>query len=229
VKAIQLTALAMLLLTTSCTTVLVKTNPDGLEEDPTVRSAGAVVEDESIQTRVIVNMKALEPRFEEANFDVVSHNGVVLIVGQVQSEALRASASEIAAESSSKIKRIHNELEVAGKTTLLSRTNDSWISTKVRTQMAANKDIPGTRIRVVTNNGTVYLMGMISQADGDRAALLARNVAGVARVVTTRNEGLLRPRPADLRGASSIEVGGGGGVGWVASASKTMPCPFSRA
>jgi osmotically-inducible protein OsmY len=183
VKVIRLTAALLLLATTACTTILVKTNPDGLEEDPTVRSAGAVVEDEAIQTRVIVNMKAQEPRFQDANFDVISHNGVVLIVGQVQAEDMRARASEIAAEASSKIKRIHNELEVAGKTTLLSRTNDTWISTKVRAQMAANKDIPGSRIRVVTNNGTVYLMGMISQTDGDRAALLARNVAGVARVV----------------------------------------------
>jgi osmotically-inducible protein OsmY len=74
-------------------------------------------------------------------------------------------------------------LEVAGKTTMLSRTNDSWISTKVRTQMAANKDVPASKIRVITENGTVYLMGMISQAEGDRAAVLARNVAGVTKVV----------------------------------------------
>ena len=67
--------------------------------------------------------------------------------------------------------------------TFLSRTNDSWISTKVRTQMSANKDVPSGKIRVITENGTVYLMGMVSQAEGDKAALLARSVAGVSKVV----------------------------------------------
>jgi osmotically-inducible protein OsmY len=96
---------------------------------------------------------------------------------------LRARASEIASQASSKIKRIHNELEVAGRTTFLARTNDTWISSKVRLQLTANKEVPASQIRVVSNNGTVYLMGMVSQSEGDQAALLARNVAGVAKVV----------------------------------------------
>jgi osmotically-inducible protein OsmY len=184
VKLVRLTAAAFLLLSTACTTILVETTgPEGLQEDPTVRSAGAVVEDGTIETRITVNLKSQDSRFKRAQFNVISHNGVVLIVGQVQSDDMRTIASQVAAEASSKIKRVHNELEVAGRTTMLSRTNDSWIATKVRTQMAANKEVPASRIRVVTNNGTVYLMGMVSQADGDEAALLARNVAGVAKVV----------------------------------------------
>ncbi len=183
-KTTSFIAVALLMMTTACTTILVETTgPEGLREDPGTRTAGAVVEDEAIQTRIIVNMKSQEQQFKNSNFNVVSHNGVVLIVGQVQTDELRSKASEIASEASSKIKRIHNELQVAGRTTLLSRTNDTWISTKVRTQMSANKEVPASQIRVVTNNGTVYLMGMVSQTEGDRAALLARNVAGVAKVV----------------------------------------------
>ncbi|MDT8427704.1 MAG: BON domain-containing protein [Pseudomonadales bacterium] len=180
----QTAILTFFLLTTSCTPILVRTTgPEGMQEDPGVRTAGAMVEDEAIETRIVVNMKSREPEFRKANFNVISHNAVVLIVGQVQSDALKAQASQIAAETSSKIKRIHNELEVSGKTTMLSRMNDSWISTKVRTQMRLNDEVPAARIRVVTNNGSVYLMGMISQEEGDRAALLARNVTGVSRVV----------------------------------------------
>ncbi len=183
-KRYRLTALLLLVLTTGCTTILVETTgPEGMVEDPGVRSTGAVVEDEAIETRITVNMKSQEPRFKNSHFDVISHNGVVLLIGQVQSAELRDRASEIAAEASSKIKRIHNELEVAGKTTFLARTNDSWVSTKVRTQMAADKNIPASRIRVVTSNGTVYLMGMVTQEMGDQAARLARNVAGVGKVV----------------------------------------------
>ncbi len=181
---IRLLATTLLLLSTACTSILVATTDEnGIVEDPGVRTAGTIVEDESIETKVTVNMKSIEPAFRDAHFNVISHNGVVLLVGQVQSDALKNRAGQIAADASAQIRRVHNELEVAGKTTLLSRTNDSWISTKVRTQMAANKDVPAGRIRVITENGTVYLMGMVTQGQGDRAALLARNVAGVSKVV----------------------------------------------
>lgn len=172
------------LLLSSCTSVLVQTTgAEGIVEDPTERTAGAVVEDQSIETKVLVNLKKLEPELKKANIDAISHNGVVLLVGQVGSESLKARATQITSDSSSKIKRIHNELEVAGKTSLLSRSNDSWIATKVRTLMLANSSIPSGQIRVVTENGVVYLMGIVSQADGDLATDLARNVSGVTRVV----------------------------------------------
>ncbi len=183
-KLMHLIAAGMLVVTSACTPILVATTDEnGIQEEPGVRTAGTIVEDESIETKVEVNMKSMEPAFRDAHFNVVSHNGVVLLVGQVQSEALKIRAGQIAAEASVQVRRVHNELEVAGKTTMLSRTNDSWISTKVRTQMAANKDVPSGRIRVITENGAVYLMGMVTQAEGDRAALLARNVTGVSKVV----------------------------------------------
>ena len=179
-----LLAPAFALLLSSCTSVLVQTTgAEGIVEDPTERTAGAVVEDQSIETKVLVNLKKLEPELKKANIDAISHNGVVLLVGQVGSESLKARATQITSDSSSKIKRIHNELEVAGKTSLLSRSNDIWIATKVRTLMLANSSVPSGQIRVVTDNGIVYLMGIVSQADGDLATDLARNVSGVTRVV----------------------------------------------
>ena len=183
-KIYRFIAVALLLASTGCTSILVATTDEnGIQEDPGVRTAGTIGEDESIETKVTVNMRSMEPAFDDSYFNVVSHNGVVLLVGQVQSEALRIRAGQIAAEASAQIRRVHNELEVAGQMTFLSRTNDSWISTKVRTQMSANKDVPSGKIRVITENGTVYLMGMVSQAEGDKAALLARSVAGVSKVV----------------------------------------------
>lgn len=176
--------IATVLLTTSCTAILVKaTGEQGISEDPTERTAGARVEDQSIETKVIVNMKSQEPEFRKANFNVISHNGVVLLVGQVASDEMKDKASEIASQASTKIKRIHNELEVAGKTSLIARSNDTWIATKVRTQLLANKDVPSGQVRVIAENGAIYLMGIIDQSNGDNAARLARNVSGVTRVV----------------------------------------------
>jgi len=176
--------LLTLLFITSCTTILVETTGDqGISEDPTERTAGARVEDQSIETKVIVNMKSQEPAFRKANFNVISHNGVVLLVGQVASNDLKNKASEIASKASTKIKRIHNELEVAGKTGLLARSNDSWIATKVRTILLTNNEVPSGQVRVIAENGAIYLMGMIDQTGGDNAARLARNVSGVTKVV----------------------------------------------
>jgi osmotically-inducible protein OsmY len=183
--SIKLVTTTLLFLTLiSCKTILIQTTDEnGMVEDPTERTAGAVVEDESIETKVVVNMKSIEPAFRASNFNVVSHNGVVLIVGQVESEALKSRATTIASQASSKIKRIHNELEVAGKTSLISRSNDSWVATKVRTLILTNKEVPSDQIRVIAENGAIYLMGIINQAEGDRAANLARNVSGVTKVV----------------------------------------------
>lgn len=168
----------------SCTTILVETTGEaGIQEDPTERTAGAVVEDQSIETKVVVNMKSQEPAFKGSNFSIVSHNGVVLIVGQTESEDLKTRATTIASQASSKIKRIHNEMEIIGKTSLLSRSNDAWIATKVRTLMLTNKEVPSDQVRVIAENGSIYLMGIINQEQGDRAANLARNVSGVTKVV----------------------------------------------
>ena len=168
----------------SCSTILVNTtNRDGMQEDPTERTAGAIVEERSIETKIAVNMQAIEPAFRKSSFDVVSHNGVVLLIGQVESSELKSKATEIASQASAKIKRIHNEIEVSGRTGILSRSNDTWIATKVRTLMLANAEVPSGQVRVVVENGAVYLMGIISQSEGDNAANIARNVTGVTKVV----------------------------------------------
>jgi osmotically-inducible protein OsmY len=180
----KLLLLATVLLITSCTAILVETTGEqGISEDPAERTAGARVEDQSIETKVIVNMKSQEPEFRKANFNVISHNGVVLLVGQVASNEMKNKASEIASQASTKIRRIHNELEVAGKTSLIARSNDTWIATKVRTLMLTNSGVPSGQVRVIAENGAIYLMGLIDQGNGDNAARLARNVSGVTRVV----------------------------------------------
>ena len=138
-----------LVLATSCSTILVNTtNKDGIQENPARRTAGAVIEDRSIETIVAVNLKADNQAFREARFNVVSHNGVVLLVGQIQNQSLKQKATEIIAKASSKIKRIHNELEISEKRGILSRGNDSWIATKVRTLILANDEVPSNQVKI---------------------------------------------------------------------------------
>ena len=183
-KLIKTMGFTAFFLLSSCTAILVETTGEqGIVEDPGKRTAGSIVEDESIETKVVVNLKSRVPEFKNANVDVHSHNGIVLLVGQVQSDAMKDQATQIASEASNKIKRIHNELEISGKTGFLSRGNDTWISTKVRTQLLADDVVPSSQIQVITTNGSVYLMGMVDQRQGDSAAALVRNISGVTRVV----------------------------------------------
>lgn len=181
----HLFALLVAVLISSCATILTETTgEEGIAEDPTRRTTGTVVEDQSVETRILVNLRSREPAFRDASINVVSHNGIVLLVGQVPEEELIDRAADIASDTSNHVRRIHNELEVAGSRSLLSRGNDTWLATKVRTQLAFNEDINADRMRVIANDGRIYLMGIVDRAEGDRAARLARNVGGVTRVVT---------------------------------------------
>ena len=183
-KIYRVLILVALLVTSSCTAILVRTTgAQGILDDPSARTAGAVIEDQVIETKIIVNMKSQEAAFKHTHFDVISHNGVVLLIGQVESEQLKFLAAEIASQASTKIKRIHNELEVTQKSSFMDRSSDVWIATKVRTLMFTDNQVPSSRVRVIAENGAIYLMGLISRSDGDNAANVARNVSGVTKVV----------------------------------------------
>ena len=183
-KIYRVLVLVALLVTSSCTAILVRTTGEqGIQEDPSERTVGAVIEDQVIETKIIVNMKSQNAAFKQAHFDVISHNGVVLLIGQVESEQLKMLATEIASQASIKIKRIHNELEVTEKSSFMDRSSDLWIATKVRTLMLTDNKVPSSQVRVIAENGAIYLMGLIRQSDGDNAANVARNVSGVTKVV----------------------------------------------
>ena len=174
----------LIILTPSCSTILVNTTSrEGIQENPTRRTPGAIVEDQSIETIVAVNLKADNLAFRETRFNVISHNGIVLLVGQIESNAMKQKATEIISKASSKIKRIHNELEITEKKGILSRSNDTWIATKVRALMLANEEISASKVKVIVENGAVYLMGILTESEGDSAANVARNVAGVTKVI----------------------------------------------
>lgn len=173
-----------LLMLGGCATVIsATTGEEGIQEDRSRRSFGAVVDDGSIETSIKVNLDAADAGLRSAHISVLSYNGVVLLVGQVPSQDLKNLATRTALESSSRIKTVHNELEVAGATTFLSRSNDSWLTTKLKTMMLADPNISGMKIKVVTENGVVYLMGLVTQTEADTAVDLVSTTRGVTKVV----------------------------------------------
>ena len=178
------TCIAMLLCLGSCASVISATSGnEGVQENRGRRSIGAMVDDSSIETAIKVNLSAADEGLKDSHIGVVSFNAVVLLVGQVPSQDLKNLATRVARTSSSRIKDVHNELEVAGATTFLSRSNDAWLSTKLKTLMLADPTVSGLRTKVVTENGVVYLMGLVSQNEANMAVDLVSNTQGVTKVV----------------------------------------------
>ncbi|MDC0598504.1 BON domain-containing protein [Gammaproteobacteria bacterium] len=176
--------LSFLLCLNGCATIISATSGgDGIQENRGRRSVGAMIDDSSIETAIKVNLSAADEGLKKSHISVISFNGTVLLVGQVPSQELKNLATRVATSSSSRVKTVHNELEVAGVTTFLSRSNDAWITAKLKTLMLANSNVSGLRTKVITENGVVYLMGLVSQAEANQIVELVSNTKGVTKVV----------------------------------------------
>jgi osmotically-inducible protein OsmY len=112
-------------------------------------------------------------------------NGVVLMVGQAPTESLRQQAQNIVG-GVEKVRHVHNELVIAAPTSLTARSNDTLITAKVKTSLFGIKGLPDydpTRTKVVTEDGVVYLMGLLYRNEADAVSERARQVGGVEKVV----------------------------------------------
>jgi osmotically-inducible protein OsmY len=114
--------------------------------------------------------------------NVTSFNRNVLISGEVPDAATRASIEKIVAGVEG-VRQVNNELVISGNSSLPSRSNDSMISSNIKLRIARDKRINAGRVRVVTENGTVFLLGNISRAEADAAADVASTANGVKLVV----------------------------------------------
>lgn len=151
-------------------------------EDYGKRTLGTVWDDQMTESRAKRLIREAHPDLAEAHFGVTSFNGIVLITGQVPSPEAKAIASEKVAQLR-KVKLVHNEMEVAGPTSLLARSNDTWLTTKVKTALLASDEVAGNRIKVVTEDGVVYLLGLLTRDEADVAVDVARRVYGVQKII----------------------------------------------
>lgn len=144
------------------------------------RTLGAQTEDKSI----IVKGESRLSRVigDGGHFNVNSFNRKVLLTGEVRDEAMKA-AAEREISGIEGVQSIVNELVVGLPSSIASRSNDSFITAKVKASFIDAKDVFGNAIKVVTERGVVYLMGRVTQREGDRAGEIARSVSGVAKVV----------------------------------------------
>lgn len=144
------------------------------------RTLGAQTEDKAI----IVKGEARIPGVvgEAGHVNVTSFNRKVLLTGEVPSEAAKEAAGREAA-SIEGVQSVVNELAVSGASGFGSRSNDSLITGKVKASFVDNKTLYANAIKVVTERGIVYLMGRVTENEGNLAAEIARGVSGVQKVV----------------------------------------------
>ncbi len=150
--------------------------------DPGSRTFGTLIDDKQLERRAKRELRAAHEDLANAHLVVRSFEGRVLIAGEVPSAEVRELA-ERTVSSLRKVRTVYNELRVSGPTTFLSRRNDGWISDKVNAKMLAASDFDSDHVKVVTVNGTVYLLGRVARAEGAQAAQIAQSVYGVERVV----------------------------------------------
>jgi osmotically-inducible protein OsmY len=144
------------------------------------RTFGAQTEDKSIAVKAEVKIPNIVGNAGHVN--VNSFNRKVLITGEVRDDAMKA-AVEREVKSIDGVASVSNELEIAGPASYTSRSNDALITTKVKASLVDAKDISANSFKVVTERGTVFLMGRVTQREGNQAAEIARGVGGVAKVV----------------------------------------------
>jgi len=147
------------------------------------RTTGAQIDDEAIELRVSNALgTAFKANASEHHISINAFERKVLLTGEVPTEQAKAQAGEIATRSQN-VRTVVNELAVAKPSTLGQRTNDTTIGTKVRAQLVNTKEIPFNSISIVTERGVVYLMGFVTQKEGEVAAHVASRVSGVQQVV----------------------------------------------
>lgn len=143
------------------------------------RSTGIYVEDENIEWKALARVREA---FKDVHFNATSYNLSVLVTGEAPSEKTRNDITQIVKAISS-VRMVQNEMQIAGATSITSRASDTLITSNVKARLIGNGRVSPNHVKVVTEMGTVFLMGIVSRAEGDAAADIARTAAGVARVV----------------------------------------------
>lgn len=168
------------------------------------RTSGAQLEDETIELRAASRVR--DALGDRAHINVASYNRQVLLTGEVPNEQAKQTAEQVASRVEN-VKGIVNELAVMANTSLSERSSDTLVTGKVKASLVDAKDLYVGAFKVVTERGTVYLMGRVTRREADRATQMTRNIGGVRRVVrifdVISGEELQRPAPQPARPAAA--------------------------
>ena len=181
-KTLAWTALAIGTLTAAqgCIPVIVGGTGAAVAMATDRRSSGTYVEDEGIEWKA--GNRINERLGDKVHVNATSFNRKLLLTGEAFNEASREEAGRIAAAVEN-VKEVVNDLRIAPTSTLSARGNDSYISSKVKARFVDQKDFHIQQVKVTTEAGTVFLMGLVTEKEGNAATEVARTTNGVQKVV----------------------------------------------
>ena len=150
----------------------------GVAEDR--RTSGTMIDDDNIETRV---SRGVRERYgENTHVNVTSFNRSILLTGEVPEDAKKAEIEKLA-QGAGNVRNITNELQVGAPSSMSARANDSYITTKVKGRLLDSNKVNPIHVKVVTEAGVVYLMGIVTDQEANDAVEVARNTGGVVKVV----------------------------------------------
>lgn len=174
-------ALGTLLLLQGCMTAAVVGVVGGAAIVSDNRTVGTQLNDQQLELEAHSALRKIEGMSKNTNLQVISVNGSVLIVGQAPNAYLKDLAVKTI-EKIDSVKQIHNQIRISNLTSITTRTNDVWLTSKVKTAIFKSNSLDAANVKVITENGEVFLMGVVKKEDGDKAVEIARHVGGVNRV-----------------------------------------------
>lgn len=174
-------ALGMLLVS-GCATLRAPLSQEPVDQDHRYRTLGARVDDQAIEHKVAVNVARAFAGRPEVRVVAVAWNGQLLLAGQVPTPEVRQQVEQIARDTR-RVVHLHNELVVGPRAGAAARLADTWLTLRVKSRLLLGSDTPGLRVKVLTENGAVYLMGLVTEAEGGRVVEAARSSWGAQKIV----------------------------------------------
>lgn len=143
------------------------------------RTVGTMTEDEGIELKAL---SRITEKHKDVHINVTSYNRAVLLTGEVPNDATKADAERIT-RAVDNVRSVFNELQVSGNTSMQARTNDSVLTSKVKGRFVDSGQFKALHVKVVTENGVVYLLGLVKKQEAENATEIARTTGGVRKVV----------------------------------------------
>ncbi|MFW0764549.1 division/outer membrane stress-associated lipid-binding lipoprotein [Trabulsiella odontotermitis] len=147
------------------------------------RTVGTQVDDGTLELRVNSALSKDEQLKKEARINVTAYQGKVLLVGQAPNTELASRAKQIAMGVDGATE-VFNEIRKGAPVSIGTASSDTWITTKVRSQLLSSDQVKSSNVKVTTENGEVFLMGLVTDREGKAAADIASRVSGVKHVTT---------------------------------------------
>ncbi len=146
------------------------------------RTTGTIIEDQTIELKAYRSIRASEELAKKTHINITSYNTAVLITGESPLDEMRQEVISLVT-AVEKVTHVYNEITIAAPSSMVSRSGDVYITTKVKAKLFADKILNGLIIKVVTEKGVVYLMGLVDHQEAEIATNIARETGGVQKVV----------------------------------------------